>query len=121
MKKILIWLFADFLYNLYDYIGTRVCKNVAANFTFALFKNGVEIANSRFTHTPQTYGALTSNTPFIPIVGHTTVSISQAEITANTGDIELRCVGVPVFLSAGDLGGTATSTTRASINFNKVG
>ncbi len=121
MKKILNWLFADFLYNLYEYVGSKVCMHVAANYTFALFKNGVEVPNSRFTHTPQTYGAVTSNLPYIPIVGHTTVNISQAEITANTGDLELRCVGVPVTLSAGDLGGTVTSTARASINFQKVG
>lgn len=121
MKKSLNWLFADFLYNLYEGIGHIVCKHVAANFQFALFKNGVEIANTRFTDVPTTYSAVISNTPYIQVVGNATISISQAEITGNTGDIELRCVGVPVVLSGPDPGSTSTSSLRASLNFEKVG
>lgn len=120
MRKLLNWLFADFLYNLYEGIGYIVCKHFAINYIFALFKNGVEIPNSRFSHTPQIYAATPLNTPTIQIVGHTTVSISQAEINANTGDIELRCVGVPITINALDPQGTPTSIPRASVNFEKV-
>ena len=120
MKKLLTWLFADFLYNLYEGIGHIVCKHIATNFQFALFKNNIEIPQTRFTHNPATYSSPLTNTPMSQIVGNATIDISQLEITGNTGDIELRCVGVPVTLIGPDLGGQPTSSVRASLNIEKI-
>jgi len=122
MKKLLNWLFSDFLYNLYQWAEQKFTLAIDVANTFALFKNGIEIDNTRFTDTAPFY-TTNPGQPFTvitqggygQIVGNATIDITQAEIDLNTGDIELRSVSANVLLEA------LPASLSASLNFEKVG
>lgn len=107
---------------------------------FALFKNNgpagawVEIPHTRFTAyppvilgasplPPQPFSIVLSQLPgFGELVGNTTLTITQNEIDTGTGDIEIRAISLLYpSISGPDVGGTPTSVTRVSLNFEKVG
>ena len=119
MKKLLNWLFSDFLYNLYQWVERKYTLSIAVDKTFALFKNGVEIFHTRFTVTPPNF----VSGGYFQVTGNATIDISQTEIDLNTGDIELRTVSTSAVVTLGgpDIGGSPIDTLRASLNFEKVG
>lgn len=115
MKKIITWLFADFIYSLYEFIGSKYCKFISNTKVFALFKNGVEIVNTRFEVTDPLTGLVEANP--LPIYSAHFQLNGHATITAvPTDDIELRNVSGIATLASSD-----GQSVTASMNIEKVG
>lgn len=114
MKKYITWLFADFLYNLNEFIASKICLFVATTASYALFKNGAEIPNTRFEMTDPVVSLQQANP--LPIYSVRYQMSGIATIDANANDeIELRAVG-----NVGNTISSSNGSLTASMNIEKV-
>lgn len=122
MKKFLNWLFADFLYNLYEKIGTMVCSHIVLNHVFGLFRvnagnpGGIPIPNTDVEVSDPVLQLQEANpVPFYSVLfqltGNATIDIADGDT------IELRRITGPDITTVV----TSGSATRASLNITKVG
>lgn len=108
MKKFFTWLFADFFYALNEIIASKVCKFITTTNVFALFRNGVEIPNTRFEASDPVSGLVQAN-PVPPYSAHWQMSgESTVDLSAND-EVELRVIQ-----------GVANPTVLASSNGQSV-
>ena len=117
MKKFLKWLFANFAWGVYDYLGQISVKFIVSSEMFALFR--VNAGNPAGLLIPNTTSELTDLSQFLPspfwyeMNGTATIDIQDGDV------IELRKVsGIndPTIISTAS--GTATPVT---MNIMKVG
>lgn len=117
MKKFITWLFADFFYGLNEIIIHKFCKCISTTNVFALFKNGVEIPNTRYEATDPIVGLVAANP--VPTYGINSQLAGESTISLSANDeIELRVIqGVanPTVLASSN-----GQSVVASLNIEKV-